>query len=274
MRRSISNALSLKVLVFLVLAALFNLISYSLDQLIVQSEDKLRKQNSDLQIIKLKVSDFSSTINIFQNIYFEVSHETNLLRNLWGFNAKTYDLFDMQSKGYFDHQGKITDEKLLKNSKELSIFYEKKLYELIEKLNFKTIQFNIIFKENFSTGETFKILKNNQTFLNYLKKPIFEIDKNLVKEMILLDDEKAYEKFLIVLDYTDLLYKLRDDIEFFDQTIQKEYLNSIAEYFEALNNYSKINNKNNYLILSSICSQIIGLFFLLLLFRTLIKENY
>ena len=274
MRRSISNALSLKVLVFLVLAALFNLISYSLDQLIVQSEDKLRKQNSDLQIIKLKVSDFSSTINIFQNIYFEVSHETNLLRNLWGFNAKTYDLFDMQSKGYLDHQGKITDEKLLKNSKELSIFYEKKLYELIEKLNFKTIQFNIIFKENFSTGETFKILKNNQTFLNYLKKPIFEIDKNLVKEMILLDDEKAYEKFLIVLDYTDLLYKLRDDIEFFEQTIQKEYLNSIAEYFEALNNYSKINNKNNYLILSSICSQIIGLFFLLLLFRTLIKENY
>ena len=267
MRRS--KKLSSSVTIFLLLAAFFNLFSYSLDQLIVQGEDKLRKLNNDLQNKRLIVSDLSNSLNIFQNLRYEISYEADLLSSIIGFNSKSYNIFQSQSDSSNEIDAKLTDKNLIKNSKELELFYAKSIEDWIKIINKKTKQFHKIFKENFSSGQTFEYLKSDQSFNIYLDKPIFVISKKEYNEFS--DGFEAYE---FLTEYNDKLYNIEDELDSFETKIEREYLFSISKYFDVLDVYSNQNNFNNYLILSSILSQILGLFFLLFLFRSLIKENY
>lgn len=272
MRRA--SKVSLGVITYLILAAFFNLVSYSLDQFIVQGEDRMREYNNKLQIEKLRVSNLSNSLNIFQSMEYQLDSDANIMGNLWGFNNKASDLFYMYSNNLYDNEGIISDIELKKNSKNLSTFYQKKIEEFVDQINFKVNQFYIVFSENFSAGETYQLLKDNKVFLSYLNKPIFQIDKNLVKGLSSLDEDESYEKFSIVWDKIDKIYNTQSNINDFVLIINSEYLISINNYHDILNEFSKIKNLNNYLILSSILCQILGLFFLLFLFRTLIMENY
>lgn len=265
--------LSKKIVVFLLFAAFFNLLSYSLDQLIVQGEDKIRSLNNKLQKNRLTVSNLSNSLNIFQNLGYEISYETSILHSSLGFNFKTRNIFLSQNKPQDDTSKelgyKITDKRLLKKSKELEIFYSSKVSEIVDILNHKANQFHQLFKDNFSTGQTYEILKSSEKFKSYISESLFFIKKSDVDSY-----EDNYDKFDFIWNYLDILYEAEDQVSDFEYNIQSEYLSSVAEYFDILDTYSSQNNFNNYLILSSILAQILGLFFLLLLFRTLIKENY
>ena len=272
MRRA--SIVSTGVITYLILAAIFNLLSYSLDQFIVQGEDRIREYNNKLKIEKLRVSNLSNSLNIFQSMEYQLDSDANIMGNLWGFNNKASDLFYMYSNNMFDNEGVISDIQLKKNSKNLATFYQKKVEEFVNQINFKINQFHIVFSENFSAGETYEIFKDDKTFLGYLNKPIFQIDNDLVKDLSSLNEDEAYKKFSIVWDRIDEIYEAQSNVNDFVNILNKRYLNSINNYFDILNEYSKTKNLNNYLILSSILSQILGLFFLLFLFRALIMENY
>ena len=255
------------------MAALFNLLSYSLDQLIVQGEDKVRRINNQLQKSRMTVSNYSNSLNIFQNLTYEISYEAAMLSSTLGFNYKSRNIFALQNNPEANNTEnlgfKITDEKLLENSTELMKFYSTKIDQHINILNHKANQFHQIFKENFSSGQTYELLKSEEKFRNYINEPLFFIDKREIETF-----EDNYDQFNFIWNYLDILYDTEDVLADFETYTQSEYLFSVAKYFDVLDRYSSQNNLNNYLILSSILAQILGLFFLLLLFRTLIKENY
>ena len=271
MRRT--QKLSKNIVIFLLMAAFFNLLSYSLDQLIVQGEDKVRRINNQLQKSRNTVSNYSNSLNIFQNLTYELSYESAMLSSTLGFNYKSRNIFKLQNNpdgSNPDELGfEITDEKLIENSEKLSKFYSTKIDQHIDILNHKAKQFHQIFKENFSSGQTYELLKAGEKFRNYIKEPLFFINKSELETF-----EDSFNQFNFVWNYLDILYDTEDVLLDFEAYIQSEYLFSVAKYFDVLDRYSSQNNINNYLILSSILAQILGLFFLLLLFRTLIKENY
>ena len=65
-----------------------------------------------------------------------------------------------------------------------------------------------------------------------------------------------------------------DEIEYLQERLEFEYKKNYAQYIEFLNQYGEQKNINNFIIIISILFQIIGVTFLLLLFKVLIKENY
>jgi len=79
--------------------------------------------------------------------------------------------------------------------------------------------------------------------------------------------------------YQEIYYYIRDfkrkgrDIDELSLELQKNFSNKYADYFYSLEEFSSDQNNTNYFILLSIFSQILGLTFLLLLFRNLIYEN-
>jgi valyl-tRNA synthetase len=64
-----------------------------------------------------------------------------------------------------------------------------------------------------------------------------------------------------------------NDIQEIYSFLQENFTNKYVEYYDSLERYSSNQNTKNYYILFSIVSQILGLTFLLLLFRNLINEN-
>ena len=86
--------------------------------------------------------------------------------------------------------------------------------------------------------------------------------------------KENWESFNSLWDYNEIMFDVEDSLLDFEDSIKSKYLFSISDYFDVLDRFSNQKNLNNYLILSSILSQILGLFFLLFLFRNLIKENY
>jgi hypothetical protein len=268
MRRT--NILSANIVIFLLLAAFFNLLSYSLDQFIVQGEDKMREINNELQNKRMTVSNLSNSLNILQNLKYEISYEADTLTALNGFNSKSYNIFLSYSNPPKDEEiyYKLKNDSLIKNSKELELFYSNKIKEYIEILNRKAKQFHIIFKENFSSGVTFEQLKSDKKFKDFIREPIFFIEKSE------FDAKENWESFNSLWDYNEIMFDVEDSLLDFEDSIKSKYLFSISDYFDALDRFSNQKNLNNYLILLSILSQILGLFFLLFLFRNLIKENY
>lgn len=271
MRRT--KKLSKYIVFFLLLAAFFNLLSYSLDQLIVQGEDKIRNLNNQLQKSRITVSNLSNSLNIFQNLEYEMAYEATILGSILNFNFKTRNIFLSQNRSEEDNPKelgyKITDKNLLQKSKELELYYHNKMDQIIDILNHKTNQFHLIFKDNFSSGQTHELLKSMEQFKSYIEKPLFYIKKSDLEKY-----EDNQDKFDFIWSYIDILVDAESQLSDFEEYILSEYLFSISKYFDILDQYSSQNNFNNYLILSSILAQITGLFFLLLLFRSLIKENY
>ena len=59
----------------------------------------------------------------------------------------------------------------------------------------------------------------------------------------------------------------------FIEKIDKIYIKTFIQYLNVSDVYADIKNKNNFFILLSIASQILGITFLLLLFRSLVSEK-
>ncbi len=282
MRRKLINT---KSLIYISLIAVFTLVSYVSDQGVIRQEDNLRK--SDIKIDNLTtgiytVDSISYQIISLNDFVTENLVELNRNQNFW---IKSLVLLDKNSK-YADEimiDNSIDYDYLIEKVKNRFMFHYRQILTNTIKIvdRFELIhQWNKKYYENYFDKEGYYIAET----LNWNFQTLFEknIDSFYLKDFdyyYLPTTEKAIEEFNInnFFDIYTFSHFLLRNIENFYSTINKdlekfeklslEYSNSLDT---ELTNNKKISSLKNFLVLASIISQILSLFFLLLFFRNIL----
>jgi len=268
MRRGTAKKFSFSSMVFLLLAAIFNLISYTFDQIIVQDEDHIRNLSRNLQIDRNNLNNLNSSINFLQDLAYDIDYETNKLLTSIAFNAKAYATFNNEK--LFEGSLILDLDNLDKDR--LSKLYKQKLVENIEQTNLRIENLYRVFKSNFSAGLSYDLIKDTEIFKVIENQEISKIPNNLKKDYF----KQGADRYLYYTEIYNYIAKFKDvgsDLEDLGLNLQKNFSNNYVDYFTSLEKFSSDQNNTNYYILLSIFSQILGLTFLLFLFRNLIYEN-
>ena len=284
MRRGKLNKFSY---LLIIISALFTVIAYVSDQLVIRYENNLRLNNFNYQNLDTEIKNIesvSSTLNDLEMQSYSVLINELTQRNFWIKN-----LFIMESdKSYFKEIRKDLDVLIdgsfpVDNIKLRARISTKDLILNIMNLrdSFLPIFDKKIFNDiNFFSSDEFKkklsviglINKNPNKF--YRIKDLDDLLDSVFDEKY-LDIELAYwwdlRNFRLLL--TENLYneikKLTPVNEFIDKVLEDK----ILALDDIINKKNRINAYKNYFILTGIISQILTLFFLLLLFRSLIKQK-
>ena len=284
MRRGKLNKFSY---LLIIISALFTVIAYVSDQLVIRYENNLRLNNFNYQNLDTEIKNIesvSSTLNDLEMQSFSILINELTQRNFWIKN-----LFIMESdKSYFKEIRKDLDV-LIDGSfpvDNIKLRARKSTKDLISNIinlrdSFLPIFDKKIFNDiNFFSSDEFKkklsviglINKNPNKF--YRIKDLDDLLDSVFDEKY-LDIELAYwwdlRNFRLLL--TENLYneikKLTPVNEYLDKVLEDK----ILALDDIINKKNRINAYKNYFILTGIISQILTLFFLLLLFRSLIKQK-
>ena len=273
--------------ILIVISAIFTIISYVADQLVVRYENKLRLNKFNYQNLDTEIKSLSFISNGLTNLNVEstviVGRELRE-RNFW---IKNLILFESEKKRFINHKKKIdifiNEDFPIYNVKWRAV---ESTIDLIDKFVEIRNSYKNIFNENvfnninfFSIDEFNDVLSGNNWFKNNPEK--FYNLKNWDDLTSLLNNTELNDRDLK--DWADIrnfrlltsekLYneirKIGPVIKYLDKLIEdKEYDLEIL-FFET----KKLNSFKNYFVLTGIISQILTLFFLLILFRYLIKEK-
>ena len=270
------------------LAAFFNLLSIVFDQLVVQHEDKIRIFDSKINIQKLEINSLLYAHKVFDELNFKVHFSAEKMIGDTNYLVKSINYFNSNIPK------KISDDEVEK----IKTIYINKTKKLAK--NFK-----ITLKE---TKKIFYKIIEDSTFVKFLNKerPIdskFLPNEGITKLKKYFDgkpwsgyyfDEKYVNEFLSKYNFSAQTeeaqlsnYPIYDSFynEIYDYNRQKnvfyrlsggfrdEFNKSFSTHTIMLEDFNKLYNIKNYLILSSILFQILGLVFLMFLFRVLIIEN-
>ena len=287
MRRGKINKLSY---FLIILSAIFTVLSYVSDQVVIRFENDLRMKNIVYQDLDTKIKSLESTSTKLENLQIQSNDIINnelLQRNFWIKN-----LFIIESKKeYFkeirEELNVLIDEPFVIYNMKLRI--QNSFWDLRDNIFDLQNAFLILFTEQifeeinfFSTSKflaniTFdktnnRIADNQDKF--YRLNNIDELTKLLNAENF-----KNYElvhwwdlrnfRLLWIESFSKEIDKIDDINEYIIKVIDEYYLDLDIIFFEI----KKKSNYKNYFILIGIISQILTLFFLLLLFRNLIKEK-
>ena len=95
MRRS--STINKYIIIFLILSGFFNLLSYSLDQLVVQQEDKIRDLARELQFERTKLESLTYSLNTLQDLRYTTSRSAQNFFSSLDFNSKVAQIFNPYS---------------------------------------------------------------------------------------------------------------------------------------------------------------------------------
>ena len=284
MRRGKLNKFSY---LLIIISALFTVIAYVSDQLVIRYENNLRLNNFNYQNLNTEIKNIesvSSTLNDLEMQSFSILINELTQRNFWIKN-----LFIMESdKSYFKEIRKDLDVLIdgsfpVDNIKLRARISTKDLISNIINLrdSFLPIFDKKIFNDiNFFSSDEFKkklsviglINKNPNKF--YRIKDLDDLLDSVFDEKY-LDIELAYwwdlRNFRLLL--TENLYNEIEKLTPVNEYIDKVLEDKILVLDDIINKKNRINTYKNYFILTGIISQILTLFFLLLLFRSLIKQK-
>ena len=273
--------------ILLITSAIFTILSYVSDQLVIGYENKLREKKSSYQTLDTEIKSLESTDLILDSLEmkaaFLISSELKQ-RSFWIKN-----LFIMESEK--NHFKEI--------KKELSTFIDEDFpihnIKIRAKNSTKTFLYDIL-----DLKDEYELLFNEKIFdsINFFSKEKFLEELNASN---IINDNQ--DKFYLVKNYDDVAYILdnsnHDKLElkhWFDLRnfrllltenlyIQKEKIFDVAEEITKILDdkildldimfyeQKKLNTFKNYFILIGIISQILTLTFLLLLFKTLITKK-
>lgn len=258
----------------IIIAAIFTIFSYVFDQMVINFENKNRILLINYNNQKADIESYQSTVKQLDNLGFQMDTILSFELKKRNFNFKNIYLIenDDNFKNNFENFA-------IENIKARTIYSNQKFYIDI---------FNMFYEyENIFKSEIFKILDINT------KKLIDEMGESetLFKRNINLFFIKNYSDFenlflkkdaneLTLNDWSDirnykLLYleksfrfnnELENIVLKIEEFIEDKELNLNIIFKER----KEVNQMINYFILFGITSQILTLFFLLLLFRTLI----
>ena len=271
----------------IIISAIFTVISYISDQLVIRYENNLRLNKFDFQKLNTKIQSQEMLYNGLINLNVESSVLVGNELKKKNFFIKHLILFESDKQKFKDHR------------KNLNIFIDD---------DFPI--YNIKFRAKTSTRtlvDTFIETKNS--YINIFNDEIFDnLDFYSKDEFIETFTGNNWfkdnqEKFFKIKDW-DTLSKILNETEIENLTLKHWYdlrnfrllmsekifietnkVSPVIDHIEILidDNYKdlnllfsqtkKINAYKNYFILIGIISQILTLFFLLILFRYLIKQK-
>jgi hypothetical protein len=284
MRRGKLNKFSY---LLIIISALFTVIAYVSDQLVIRYENNLRLNNFNYQNLNTEIKNIesvSSTLNDLEMQSYSILINELTQRNFWIKN-----LFIMESdKNYFKEIRKDLDVLIDDSFPVDNIKYR-------ARASTRDLIANI-----FNLTDSFLLLFNNKIFNDI---DFFSPD----------EFEKKLSVIGLVKKHPDKFYKIKDFDDLLDSVFNKKFLDVELEYWWDLRNFrllltenlyneikkltpvneyidkvledkilvlddiinkkNRINAYKNYFILTGIISQILTLFFLLLLFRSLIKQK-
>ena len=270
-----------------IISAIFTVTSYVSDQLVIRYENNLRTKNFNYQNLDTKIKSLETTVSSFESLDVQtmtvISNEL-IQRNFWIKN-----LFIMESnKSYFRDIRKDLDVFIEHSFSVDNIKWRarKSTWDLIDnhisiKDSYKLIFNQKIFDEIkfFSSEEFNNTLGGYNMFEENQDKFLIVKSFDDVTDMILnkdLDDVKLNLwwdlrnfRLLLVETLYQTTLKLEPVIEYIENDIENKTLDLDIIFYER----KKINVYKNYFILLGIISQILTLVFLLLLFRSLIKQK-
>ena len=288
MRRGKLNKISY---ITIIVSAFFTILAYVSDQLVINYENKMRILNLKYQNLSTEIKSLEKTISTFDTtgfkkdslIYSEIKQRNFFLKNiiLLAKDNKT-DFADKYLKMFGGEENEY--EWAIKNIKARAINSVRyMIWEIDDIIEDYRIVFNNpifeeidtfskeIFLKKFNSYEdlyNYNLDKfNNKNFKNF-ENILFT--KNISITLELADWSSIRNYKLLILEN---LYKETEKLNYIS-----DYLSKVLEDKETQLNVSfiEIKTKNkykNYFILTGIISQILTLFFLLLLFRNLIKQK-
>lgn len=267
MRRGSAKSFSTISIIFLIFSAFFNLASYTFDQVIIHNEEKIREIRRILEMKKSNLYNLNSSLNLSQDLAYDFGYEANIFLSILDFDTRAYDLFNKEET--FLDNFKLDLKEI--DAKKYSKSYQDKIIKNLNLYNQRIDNLYEVFDTYFTFGITKELLKNTEEYQNFINKKYSKIPEELIKEYFEKDTDryKSYSKFY---EKIGNLFDVSADLREISIFLQENFSNKYVEYFDSLEKFSTDQNKTNYYILLSIASQILGLTFLLLLFRNLINE--
>ena len=297
-------------LILIILTAIFTLISYASDQMVIRSEDELRNTKIFLENTKNKVTEYELLSDSLYAIAMNADLELQSRLFKRNFLIKSIILLDDDIEIISKKEKNIFSEKIYGNNAESEFKWQlmRELSELVFYMNSIAIDYaniHVYQEELINKINQNKIKKLENLFFNNenlnlvtlnLKDKFFYKDISIYNDLLRLgslsQDETdeyrlwALEKFdvknffdiykykIFILNRLDIdASKIDDFIEILDEKallIEEE----IEKIFISI---QKININKNYFILLSILFQVLSLLFLLLLFKSFLitpKKTY
>ena len=284
MRRGNLNKISY---ILIVVSAIFTIISYVADQLVIRYENKLRLNKFNYQNLDTEIKSLSMVSKSLTSLDVEstviVGRELRQ-RNFW---IKNVILFESDKERFVNHKKKINilvnqdfpiyniKWRARQSTRDLTdkvVEIRNSYRNIFKESIFNNIDFYSIddFNENLSGRDWFK--NNSEKFFNVKNWDDITslLNSTEINDMDLRDwaDIRNFRLLIAEILFNETK-KITPLIEYLDKIIEdKEYDLEIL-FFET----KKINSYKNYFVLTGIISQILTLFFLLILFRYLIKEK-
>jgi|TARA_X000001036_G_scaffold276494_1_gene256776 hypothetical protein len=277
--------LNLKIIILISLVGIFTVSSFIFDQMVIYSEDKIREKNF---LYKRSFNNYQSSKNIMINTrdlmariqvkkdFFDdrqtfLQDTITILLNK-DLIRKTFD--ENVSPDYFKNLNTIFTSRYKKVG--YDILNECDLaYEFFKGVQIRSFELNIHNNEKIikaikgvnkiNLENSLKIHDHFTKKLNDERKKIIEIDKNIsnMNEFLIFR-----EKYTKLLDFYFLHYDFLDKINEAHRLTFDFYYKEASRY---LGEKSIHERNRNYFILLGVLSQILSLFFLIFLFKTLMK---
>ncbi len=261
MRRA--KKISSKIVILVILSGLFNLFSYAFDQLVIQSELKNRELERKLISNRIELESLSYEITTLTDLSFDIFKSSNyfykqLPSNLFGSLA-------------FISNDKIHEIYSLETSKNIGNNFEIKLQELVVDFNNKVDEIDKIFTSMFPFAtRAFPLLetKISENILDKFNNTISNNENEQSKR-----DEDNYKIYSEIYDKIEEFESFEFHFNYFLARSEREYVINFANFFNFVDTYAEVQNRINYYILLSIISQIFGILFILLLFKSILTEK-
>ena len=288
MRRGKLNNIAYKLVI---VSAIFTVISYSADQMVIRSEDKVRTLNVNYNNLRSEIKSLESLQLALSNIGIQ---SITLLSNLKQRNFWLKNIIFQKIEGKSIKES-LSARKIDQRDFSNSVLYN--LYNYLIRIQNQSLSISIQFQDiveanpKFFTEEKYYIknAKNFNDLINVRTEYVF--NKNLEKFRI--QDYENYKKIFSEIPSGKKVYLDLSMDEWFDINklavlyLEKSHLlnieldkldNKLEEliderYLDSNIIIREIKNKNalkNYYILASIISQILTLLFLLILFRIIL----
>ena len=277
MRRGKINNLAL---VFLILGSIFTLFSFIFDQMVIQKEDQIRNLSSEYE---QAFNNYTASKNVIVNT-LELSNRIMLKKIKYDFQADFLQEAIMSIKfspqiydDYF-HGGKGSNY----NKNLETIFIGKYLSMYIKVLNESTKANDFLWSLPIRAMDNKKFKNENQQVMQHM----------LVADKLLVENLKKYRNIGIsfkindiknIEDFNKMRKNFTDLLNNFSASatevtsINKIYGSFMNLYFlksqKLVLDKSRTQNARNIFILLSVVSQILGLLFLILLFKSLINKQ-
>ena len=282
MRRKFININSL---IFIILIAIFTLTSYVCDQGVIRQEDNLRKSDIKIDNLTTKV--------------YDVDTISNQLLSLQGFITDTLvelnrdNLFWIKSLILLEKNSKLADTKMIDNVIDYNFtietiknrfiyHYSEIIYnslDISDKFEYIHRWNESSFKDYFDSEGYYVAEKLNYDFRNIFKSNINSFHTKDFNKYYPPNTDKALKEFNN-LNFHDIYkfshFLLRNMDSYYNivseemQRIDSMFLEYNDQLYSELSINKRVSSLKNYLVLGSIISQILSLFFLLLFFRNLL----